>query len=76
MKCPSCEQPTGRKVFYAGIPAKLCTEDDCGTIWGPFSFLLLIIPFNGWFLDYTDGNYFGALWHFLKGDFSDMDEEE
>jgi hypothetical protein len=26
------------------------------------------LPFNGVFLVYEPGHYFGALWHFLKGE--------
>ncbi len=65
MICPSCKSK-GTKALYAGIPVKICTNDigECYLVWGFFSPLLTIIPFNGWFFTY-EGNYFAALWEWL-----------
>jgi len=62
-KCPVC-RCSGDKVLYAGIPLRLCVNEKCNNIWGLWSFLMLVVPFNGYFLVY-EGNYFIALWDWL-----------
>jgi|GEM_PF-3495887 len=65
IKCPACGAK-GIKVIYAAIPAKFCTNMECNTLWGRFSFLITLLPFNGWFFVY-EGNYFRALFSWLFG---------
>lgn len=59
LKCPECGQEA-EKVIYAGIPANLCITPVCSTLWGFFSGLIVLLPFNGMFFVY-EGNYFLAL---------------
>jgi len=66
MKCPRCGK-AGQKVLYMGIPAQFCVDQECSTLWGFWSFLITLVPFNGWFFCYN-GNYFCALWHWLFDD--------
>ncbi|HDH51247.1 MAG TPA: hypothetical protein ENH31_00485 [Nitrospirae bacterium] len=65
LRCPTCYWE-GTKALYAGIPIKLCTNEECSTVWGFWSFLITLLPFNGWFFAY-EGNYFIALWDWLFG---------
>ena len=64
-KCPACGSESV-KVLYAGIPARLCVNEECRTLWGIFSIVITWLPFNGWFFFY-EGNYFTALFHWLFG---------
>lgn len=63
LKCPSCGAE-GVKVIYAALPAVLCPDDDCSTLWGGCSGLIAMLPFNGVFMTYT-GAYLPALWRWL-----------
>lgn len=62
-KCPACGHESV-KVLYAGIPFKLCNNEQCNTIFGLGSYLITLLPFNGMLVEY-EGNYFEALWFFL-----------
>lgn len=67
--CPLCGGP-GTKAMYMGIPVKLCGDTlECCGCWGACSWLLLWVPFNGWFIRYD--NYWSALWEFLTGQTED-----
>ena len=65
MRCPRCKE-AGIAVIYAGFPMKLCSGDECSTLWGFWSWLPRLW-FNGVFMRY-DGWYVPALWHWLSGD--------
>lgn len=68
IKCPSCKKKA-TKVIYMGLPMRLCDDtENCSTLFGFWSFIVLITPFNGVFLTYT-GSYWSALKIFIKGDF-------
>jgi hypothetical protein len=61
--CPRCGG-AGLKVIYAGLPAKLCADDECSTMWGGMSWIISLLPFNGVLLAY-EGGYLPALWHWI-----------
>jgi hypothetical protein len=61
---------TGMRVMQFGIPGYLCSDENCSVVWGSFTWLWLVLPFNGWFITYEKGGYWRALWHFLRGDHS------
>lgn len=65
--CHTCGKE-GLKAFYAGIPFRvcMCNGDRCPFAFGPLSFLLWILPFNGVIMLY-EGSYLRALWRFLLG---------
>lgn len=52
------------KVICAGIPLKLCSNEDCNCVWGFWSWIFDLLPFNGYFMIYRKG-YLDALWHWL-----------
>jgi|TARA_Y100000310_G_C20691033_1_gene822208 hypothetical protein len=68
MKCPGCDNESN-KAIYMGFPLRLCTNEDCLTLFGFWSWIMDIVPFNGWFYIY-EGNYFIALYYWL------LDKEE
>lgn len=61
--CPKCGR-LSEKVIYAGIPARLCTDETCSCLWGFWSFLITWLPFNGIFFVY-EGSYLKGLWQWL-----------
>jgi hypothetical protein len=63
MKCPNCGI-NADKVLYCGIPMKLSMNYNCRTLFGFWSFMVHLAPFNGMFITYT-GSYLDALWYFL-----------
>ena len=66
--CPRCSEESA-KVIYMGFPMRLCSDDECNTLWGFWSWVPL--PwFNGCFLEY-EGSYWAALWHWMFGDLND-----
>lgn len=73
MICINCQRDTADKAIYAGLPVRMCFADDCNTLWGFWSELMLYLPFNGWFYRY-EGSYLVALYHWLR--YADCEEEE
>lgn len=69
-RCPNCGAWNYR-VIYAGFPMWLCSESDCSSISGFWSFVMeplsKVLPFNGSFYVYTT-NYFQAMARWLLGD--------
>ncbi len=63
MICPRCST-VGVKVIYYGLPHRLCDNDECVCLWGPFDWLTTKLPFNGFMLQYQ-GSYWSALWTWL-----------
>lgn len=63
MKCKSCKKRMVR-VIYTGLPVWLCSDDECNTVDGFWSFIMDYIPFNGMFMTYK-GSYWKALWHWI-----------
>jgi len=51
------------KVIYAGLPGRLCENEDCNALSGPAVWIAELY-FNGMFFHYV-GNYFVALWYWL-----------
>lgn len=62
LKCPLCGGPSD-KVLYAGLPMRLCRNEECRCGWGLGSWLTFIF-FNGYFFVYQ-GSYWKALWRWL-----------
>ena len=54
------------KVIYMGIPVRLCSNEMCSTVFGPWAWLMNLVPFNGWFFLYN-GPYLKALWQWFRG---------
>lgn len=67
--CPRCNS-TGWRVLYAGIPLRLCPDPDCCCVWGFWSWLFFLLPFNGMFFVCRPGpfSYLRALWAWLRGE--------
>lgn len=63
--CPNC-QAKADKVIYMGLPMSLCSNEDCHTVFGFWSWAMEYMPFNGWFAAY-EGSYWRALLHWLRG---------
>jgi hypothetical protein len=61
--CPACGRRSARVLCY-GFPMWIC---ECEVLWGFWSWVPVLLPFNGMFLAYTPGHYFGALWRYLTG---------
>lgn len=61
-KCNLCKGSM-KKVIYAGLPGRLCENEDCNLLTGP-ALWIAEVYFNGMFFQY-EGNYFSALWHWL-----------
>jgi hypothetical protein len=67
--CPTCEQPAA-KVIAAGMPMKLCQNENCNTVFGePFCsiYIYCVAPIEGMFNDefaflIYEGSYLKALW--------------
>lgn len=74
MICIGCKKDTAGKVIYAGMPVKFCFDEECAVLWGFWSYPMLLLPFDGWFFAY-EGNYFIALYHWLRHGFCPEDEE-
>jgi len=76
MRCPECQQYEGVKVITFGLPMKIC--ESCSTLWGePFAtiYIVFLMPIEAMFSDSNEfcffsyeGNYFVALWDWLRGD--------
>jgi len=62
-KCSDCGD-VQVSALYAGLPVKVCVSYECHTITGFWSFIT-DIWFNGVLFPYT-GNYFSALWTWLR----------
>ncbi len=71
--CPKCGRES-LKVIYAGIPARLCTDEACSCLWGFWSFLITWLPFNGFFFVY-EGSYLKGLWAWLRQKRDDGDDD-
>jgi hypothetical protein len=54
------------KAIYAGLPLRLCLNEDCSHVSGWASVLLNALPFNGAFMFY-EGSYFPALIEWWRG---------
>lgn len=67
--CPLCGTKA-LKVIYLGFPMLLCEDDGCSCLYGAWSWIAnLFLISDGehfWFLGY-EGNYFRALWYWLRG---------
>ena len=61
--CPECNRPAKRAI-YAGFPLLFCDGHEIPCLWGPFSWILNFIPFNGMLYVHECG-YWRALWHWL-----------
>lgn len=62
-KCPLCNSDYD-KVIYYGLPTKLCQNEVCSCMFGFWTIITNLLPFNGWLLIYN-GTYINALLHFL-----------
>jgi len=70
--CPICGK--GHiKVIYFGLPVKLCEDEECSCMFGFWSHIAQYLPYNGWLMQY-DGNYWIALYHWLKGSWCEDDD--
>lgn len=65
--CPLCKNDTNLRVIYAGFPMWLCFSEDCRCVHGFWTFILLLLPFNGVFFAYNHEKmaYPVALYHWL-----------
>ena len=65
-KCPLCAN-NRMKIIYYGLPANFCENDQCNCMWGFWTNITNMLPFNGALFVYS-GNYFTALydWMFNK----------
>lgn len=61
-ECPACKD-IQVKALYAGLPLKLCVNEDCHTVTGLGSWLVEIW-YNGVFFPYF-GSYWKTLYHWL-----------
>jgi hypothetical protein len=61
------------KVIYMGLPLRLCSDDLCNCVFGFWSWVMEVVPFNGIFMVYTS-SYLPALWHWLSATQSDDDD--
>ena len=66
-KCPICNKDSV-KVIYYGMPHLLCEDDSCNCLFGFWSNITTLLPFNGIFMQY-EGSYFIALFYWLKDGF-------
>lgn len=69
MTCPSCNS-TAIRVIYLGAPMNFCTDADCATLWGVWSWLPVLFPITpegGWVFFAYEGGYLPALWRWLRG---------
>ena len=64
MKCPRCGKEAD-KVIYFGAPMKFCSDEECATLWGFWSWIPSMW-FNGMFMEYK-GHYLPALMYWLFG---------
>jgi len=64
MKCPTCGVESS-KVLYMGIPVRLCNDRNCNTVFGFWSWLMALVPFNGFFFVY-EGSYLKAMYDWLR----------
>jgi hypothetical protein len=68
--CPLCDGKA-TKAIYMGFPMKICNNLKCSCVWGIFSYIPVWFPVSpyGEFCFYKyEGNYFFALWNWLKND--------
>ena len=63
--CPICGKHS-EKVIYYGLPHRLCNNENCNCLFGFWSGLTTLLPFNGVFMKY-DGQYFPAMLRWLFG---------
>jgi hypothetical protein len=76
--CPGCGNTMPTAVLYAGIPGRLCQASvhEYPVIMGLLGQLFVWgLPYNGVLIEYTRGYYWRALWHFLRGDHSQSDDD-
>lgn len=69
--CPRCRNSGRFRVLYAGLPLWLCSDPDCHCVWGFWSSLFFMLPFNGAFFVYEPGRPFAyarALVAWLRGE--------
>ena len=69
MECPNCDSGS-TKVIYMGLPMRICWANKCNTMFGFWSIILYVVPFNGWLYSY-EGNYIEGLigwWKEMDGD--------
>lgn len=66
MKCDYCDNEM-EKVIYLGLPMRLCSNEECNTVCGFWTFVLDFY-FDGYFY-YYEGNYLRALWDWFTEDF-------
>ena len=64
IRCDLCGKDEALKVVAYALPMRLCMADGCHYLWGFWSFVFAVLPFNGHFLAYERG-YPAALWRWL-----------
>lgn len=66
--CPSCGKEAWR-VLVPPFPMWLCSDDECSTVWGFWSWALgNIVLFDGHFIVLDEGDtYLGTIWAWLTG---------
>ena len=70
-KCPLCGEPV-LKAIFAGLPLKMCSNDDCQCAWGLGTVAMNLMSNGaGWALFIYPGSYWVALYHWLSGDKAD-----
>lgn len=63
--CPICDK-TSIKVIYYGFPVRICEDGTCSCMFGFWTNITSIFPFNGWMMEY-EGSYFKALYDWIRG---------
>lgn len=75
--CPACNGIAHRVIFMAA-PMKVCSDEQCGTLFGFWSFMAELFPVvstdhhgePAWaFMVYEGSGYLTALWHWIRGDY-------
>lgn len=64
---------TRRGILY-GMPVIIEADSVTPANWLSgivLDFMCTVFGFNGWILEYEEGEYWGALWQWLKGDFEE-----
>lgn len=78
MICPSCKQESGAKVMYMGFPMKLCYAEKCSCLWGFWSFIVMLFPWNmdgHWvFVGYE--RYWPSLWYWIRYGTDELNERK
>lgn len=64
--CPLCGM-FAFKAIYAGLPLRMCSDDQCCCAWGPGTWAMsLFSNGEGWALMPYEGSYLRALWHWVR----------